>query len=138
MIAQLTMDLSPWDQTPFAPMADVLTRTCVTLITTTTTTANPTPAEPTVKPIDHAELVLPTLTAEHWMEELFLTNQDVKLMEPAVLAPSTLIALPLPLTAEPMEVVMLAPANLLDKSVEFAMEERSLNNLTAILLPISA
>jgi hypothetical protein len=119
-------------------MADVLTRTCVTLITTTTTTANPTPAEPTAKPIDHAELVLPTLTAEHWMEELFLTNQDVNLMEPAVLAPSTLIALPLPLTAEPMEVVMLAPANLLDKSVEFAMEERSLNNLTAILLPISA
>jgi len=119
-------------------MADVLTRSCVTLITTITTTAKPTPAETTVKPIDLAELVFPTLTAEHSMEELFLTNQDVNLMEPAVLAPSMLIALPLPLTAEPMEVVMLVPANPLDKSVELSMEERSLNNLTAILLPISA
>jgi hypothetical protein len=96
----------------------------------------PTLAETTVKPMELAELVLVTLTAEFSMVDRPQDNLVANPMELADLAPLMPIALLPSLTAVPMEVAMLAL--LLENPVENKMVEKSETNKTAILLPTSA
>jgi hypothetical protein len=130
-----TMDLSPWEPTPFVHLEFALTRTSVKLTTEITLIVPPTLDVPTVKPTELARLAPPTLTVEFWTEDSSLDNLNAKMMELVVLAPSMPTALPLSLTVGLTEAATIVP--LLVNLVVDLMVVKILTNLTAIPLPTS-
>jgi hypothetical protein len=133
LIALPTTDLLLLDPTLFVPVDVASTLTSVKPTPKIMPTVLSTLTETTVKPMELAELVLPTLTAEFSMEDRPLDNLDAKMMELADLASSTPIALLPFLTAVLMEAAMLAL--LLEKPVVPLMVVKILTNKIAILSP---